>query len=400
MASIDENYDVVVVGGRVAGAATAMLLARAGHRVAVLERVRMPADTLSTHLVWPAGIVQLRRWGLLDDVVASGAPPLRAITNDVDGTSFSLPVWPESSVDALYAPRRTVLDPLLLSAAARAGASVHEGAIVDGLSRDDGRVSGVVGRGADGAPIHVAGRWVVGADGHRSRVAREAGAPVYVDRSPVNAVHYAYVEGLDDRGVELWYRTSGLMAGVFPTNGSACVWVNCPAERVAALREDIGRNYRALLAEAAPDLAVRLDAASVVSPVRGTPGLPGLMRRPHGPGWVLVGDAGCTKDPASAHGLTAAMHDAELAAMALDSVLRGRAGVAAAMRAFHHERDRWARPIHDLSWELASYEWDLDRLLDLQLRFAQHLVDEARAVEELPPWTATPERPAVVGSHR
>lgn len=382
-----ERYDAVIVGARVAGASTALLLARAGHRVLVVDRARFPSDTLSTHLVWPAGVVQLRRWGLLDAVVASGAPALSAIRTDVDGVAFEVPVWPESGVGALYAPRRTVLDPIILDAAERAGAEVVEGATADALARDAaGRVTGLVGHRDDGRPLHVDARVVVGADGWRSRVARDAGAPAYDEREATNAIHYAYWSGLDDRGVELWYRSAGgLMAGVFPTNEGACVWVNCRADRCGELRRDLGANYLRFVDESAPGLGERLRSAARTSAVRGTPGLPGFLRRPHGPGWMLVGDAGCTVDPASAHGITAALRDAELAATAIDAGLRepGEADRAAAR--FHAARDR-TRPLYELGWAMASYRWDTASLLDLHAAFAAELVREAQEVAALPTW--------------
>jgi flavin-dependent dehydrogenase len=379
--SHDARYDVVVVGGRVAGASTALLLARAGHRVAVVDRVRFPSDTLSTHLIWPAGVHLLRRWGLLDGLVEAGTPPLRSIRSDVDGCVVEVPVWAESGVDAVYSPRRTLLDASILAEAERAGAAVHEGVTVDGLGRGrDGRVDGVVCR-RGGRAVHVGARIVVGADGWRSRVAREAGAATYDSRTPSNAIHYAYWAGLDQRGVELWYRTSGLMAGAFPTNGGTCVFVNCRPDLLRDVAADVDRGYSTLLAQAAPDLAARLRGASRTSAVRGTPGLPGALRRPHGPGWVLVGDAGVVKDPASAHGITAALHDADLAARAIDTALREPALADDAMRAFHHARDVHARPLYDLGWAMASYEWDAAELVDLQIRFAAALVDEAVEVE-------------------
>jgi 2-polyprenyl-6-methoxyphenol hydroxylase-like FAD-dependent oxidoreductase len=188
----DDGYDAVVVGGRVAGASTALLLARAGHRVAVLDRVRFPSDTLSTHLIWPSGVIQLRRWGLLETIEAAGTPTLSSIRNDVDGYAFAIPVWAESGVEAVCAPRRTLLDPTILAAAEEAGADVLEGVTVDGLSRDArGRIDGVVGHRDDGRALHVTAGVVVGADGWRSRVAREAGAVARDERRPTNAIHYA-----------------------------------------------------------------------------------------------------------------------------------------------------------------------------------------------------------------
>ncbi|MFP3901979.1 MAG: NAD(P)/FAD-dependent oxidoreductase, partial [Acidimicrobiia bacterium] len=333
------GYDVVVVGGRVAGASTALLLARAGHRVAVVDRARMPSDTLSTHLIWPAGVIQLRRWGLFDEIVAAGTPLLSTIRNDIDGTGIEIPVWPESGAGTIFAPRRTVLDPTILAAAERAGADVLDGTAVEGLLRDrTGRVSGVLARRGRDDACAIPARMVVGADGWRSRVARDVGATAYGEHEPSNAVHYAYWTGLDDRGIEFWYRSRGLMAGVLPTNGGACIFVNCRRELGAELRRDLDRNYVRFLGEAAPGLPDRLATATRTSPVRGTPGLPGFLRQPYGPGWALVGDAGCTKDPASAHGITAALRDAELAAKAIDAVLRDPAAGAEALGAFHAAR--------------------------------------------------------------
>jgi flavin-dependent dehydrogenase len=395
-----DSYDVVIVGGRVAGASTALLLARAGHRVLVVDRVRFPSDTLSTHLVWPAGVIQLRRWGLLEAIVDAGAPALSTIRNDVDGLAFDVPVWPASGVGSVYAPRRTVLDPVILNAAEEAGADVLEGVTVDGLARDglarDGlardatdRVTGVVGHHDDGRPLHVGARIVVGADGWRSRVARDAGAVAYDQRSPSNAVHYAYWSGLEDRGVEFWYRSAGgLMAGVFPTNDGACVYVNCRADRSAELRQNLDANYLRFIDECAPDLSARLEAASRTSPIRGTPGLPGFLRRPYGPGWMLVGDAGCTADPASAHGITAALRDAELAAIAIDAAIRDPRRAGCASHAFHAARDR-SRPLYELGWAMASYEWDATTLLDLQASFAAELIREAQEVAAFPAWSGS-----------
>jgi flavin-dependent dehydrogenase len=385
-ASEKDGYDAVVVGGRVAGASTALLLARAGHGVAVVDRVRFPSDTLSTHLIWPSGVIQLQRWGLLEAILDAGTPLLPTIRNNVDGIAFETPVWAESGVEAVCAPRRTVLDPTILAAAERAGAEVFEGVTVDGLSRDRrGRIDGVVGHRDDGRPLRIAAGLVVGADGWRSRVARDAGAATYDGHEPSNAIHYAYWSGLDDGGVELWFRSPGLMAGAFPTNDGACVYVNCRSGRSRELRSDLDRNYLRFVAEAAPDLAARLATASRTSPVRGTPGLPGFVRQAHGPGWVLVGDAGCTNDPASAHGITAALRDAELAARAIDAGLRDPATAQEAMQAFQATRDR-SRPLYDLGWAMASYEWDARAMLDLQARFADELVREAQETSDLPTW--------------
>ncbi len=171
------EFDVAIVGARVAGAATALLLARAGLKVVVLDRTTYGNDTLSTHALMRAGVMQLSRWGLLDDVIASGTPAVRRTTFFVGPDPLVISIKPAYGVDALYAPRRTVLDPMLVDAAAAAGADIRFGVTVSGLERgDDGRVTGLVGHDAGGAPVHVRARLVVGADGPGSSVAEWVGA--------------------------------------------------------------------------------------------------------------------------------------------------------------------------------------------------------------------------------
>ena len=137
-------YDVVVVGGRVAGASTAMLLARAGARVALVDRTAYGSDTLSTHGLMRSGVLQLFRWGLLDDVVAAGTPPIRrTLFRYADGESALVSIRPSAGVDALYAPRRYLLDRILVDAAAKAGVDVRHLTTVTGLLRSYGRLSRV-----------------------------------------------------------------------------------------------------------------------------------------------------------------------------------------------------------------------------------------------------------------
>jgi flavin-dependent dehydrogenase len=137
------RHDVVVVGGRVAGSATAMLLARLGHDVVVLDQASFPSDTVSTHSIARSGVVQLRRWGLLDEVLDSGAPAIRQVTFNAGGESTSRTIKEKAGVDFLVAPRRYVLDTILATAAEHAGADVSPGVTVTGVERDGrGRVVG------------------------------------------------------------------------------------------------------------------------------------------------------------------------------------------------------------------------------------------------------------------
>jgi flavin-dependent dehydrogenase len=165
-ASNRSRHDVVIVGGRVAGSATAMLLARLGHDVVVVDQALFPSDTVSTHSIARSGVVQLRRWGLLDAVLDSGAPAIRQVTFHALGESVSRPVKLKAGIDFVVAPRRYVLDAIVANAAERAGADVRSGVTVTGVRRDGrGRAVGVYGRDRVGAPIDIGARYVIGADG-------------------------------------------------------------------------------------------------------------------------------------------------------------------------------------------------------------------------------------------
>ena len=219
------TYDVVVVGARPAGAASAMLLARAGLRVLVVERSQYGADALSTHALLRGGVLQLARWGLEDQIVDAGTPPVRRSVFHYGADCIEVPIKPHAGVDALYAPRRTLLDTILVDAARDAGAQIRFGVSVTGLRRDGtGRVAGVIGHDAEGAPFSAEARITVGADGLSSPVARLAGAPVERTGNSAAACIYGYWDGLPVHAYQLFYRP-GVAAGFFPTNdGQVCVF--------------------------------------------------------------------------------------------------------------------------------------------------------------------------------
>src|SRR5262245_12108733 len=119
-------YDVIIVGARVAGSATGMLLARIGFKVLVVDRASFPSDTLSTHQVQLPGVACLRRWGLLDRVIAANTPATRQVTFDTGFVRLEGRFPEFQGVDALYSPRRTILDKIIVDAARDAGAEVRE----------------------------------------------------------------------------------------------------------------------------------------------------------------------------------------------------------------------------------------------------------------------------------
>jgi len=371
--------DVVVVGARCAGAATAMLLGRLGYRVTVVERGRIPSDTLSTHGLARGGVVQLAKWGLLDPVLASGAPAIRQVLFRAGDREEIRTVKPRAGVDHLVAPRRYILDRILADAATAAGATIHTGLTASGVLRaDDGRVRGVRARTTDGTSVRLPATVVVGADGVRSRLAELLGSAVRERHPTDSAAFYAYVGGLPWPAVEFHVGefADGRVgyAGVFPTHhGQACVWVCCPAARVRGLRGGVAEPFLRLLAQVSPTLAARVRTGQVLLPVRGAMRLPNHVRAATGPGWALVGDAGYHRDPITGHGITDAFRDAELLTGAIDDQLRGGAPD---LSTYETARDGAMRETFDLTCAMSRYP-GLEEFVALQKRLSRALDVEA-----------------------
>ena len=355
----EPDHDVIVVGGRVAGAATALLLARRGWRVLVLERAERGADTLSTHALMKGGVLQLHRWGLLDAVREAGTPPIRRTTFHFGDESLVLPAKPVGGVDALYAPRRTVLDPVLSDAAVAAGADVRFGTTVVGLLRDgDGRVHGVCTREADGSTREVSARLVVGADGVRSLVARSVDAPVTHRAEHAGSFAYAYFGTEPDAfdGYQWCYRP-GASAGVIPTNGGVLAWIGVPQDRFdREVRGRVDDAFWRLIEATAPEVHDRLRgrAPHVARTTRPGAG-PATSAAAPGPGWALVGDAAHFKDPLSAHGLTDALRDAELLARAVHDGLEDPSSMVEGLTRYERRRDALSLPLLAAADAIASY---------------------------------------------
>ena len=388
MQSRPHRHDVVIVGARAAGAATALLLARRGYDVVLVDRDFFPSDTVSTHQIARPGVVQLHRWGLLGAVLDSGAPAIRQISFRALGESVTRVVKHSAGVDLLVAPRRYILDTLIAEAAANAGARIRLGVTVDGVRFDDaGRAAGVHGRDRNGTPVDVLARLVIGADGLRSRVARAVRAEVIEDRGAPGATQYAYFTGPGWDGIELIVAERALV-GVFPTHHEhACIWICSPTEdarqarRRAASREDA---FAAQLQRSAPELAERLRAGRRTSPVTGMLRAPNYLRQAHGPGWALVGDAGYHRDPLTGHGLSDAYRDAELLAAALGRAMCGDLGPDVALAGYQWERDRALRRVFDLTVALAGYP-PVPEFVMLQKQLARALDAEASELAARPP---------------
>ena len=323
-----------------------------------------------------------------------GRPPVRTTTFRVAGEPpLEIPIAARAGVDALYAPRRHLLDRLLVDAAAEAGAEVRHDTRVTRLLRDDhGRVTGVGMVDAAGVETTVEASYVVGADGIRSFVADAAGARLLEQRQHGSAVRYTYVRGLDVPGY-VWGFGNGAAAGLIPTNdGEHCVFVATSPQRMRTLR--LGRSadevLDLLVGLAAPDLLGPLGDARRVSRHHGWAGTPGFRRQPWGPGWALVGDAGYYKDPIGSHGITDALRDAELLTRALLEALGGRDG-SDALADYHRLRDAVSQDLLDVTDAIASYTWDSAEVQPLLRGLSAAMSQEVELLGSLPPATGTAE---------
>jgi 2-polyprenyl-6-methoxyphenol hydroxylase-like FAD-dependent oxidoreductase len=334
-----------------------MLLARQGLRVLVVDPTSHGSDTLSTHALMRGGVLQLHRWGVLDAIRSAGTPAIRTTTFHYAGDeAIEVSIKELDGVDALYGPRRTVLDTVLVDAAMDAGAEVlHGHSVVDLLWSSEGRVRGAKISGADRHETEVAADLVIGADGLRSRVARILGADLDYAVSHSSASIYGYKKDLGLDGFQWFYNVGGAVGSIPTNDGDTCVFASLPPARFEEHRKNgLEALYEEVLSDVSPDLAKRVAESESSGKLRAFPGVAGFLRRAYGPGWALVGDAGYFKDPLTAHGITDALRDAELLARAVV------AGGDDALAGYQETRDDLVKGLLDVTDRIASFEWDLD----------------------------------------
>lgn len=346
-------YDAIIAGARVAGAPTAMLLARLGYRVLLVDRDRFPSDTLSTHYIHQPGVAKLKEWGLLERVLATGCPPIRQVTTVRASVALS-GMASYAGIDFTLCPRRTALDGVLVEAAVEAGAELRDGFVVEDLLWEAGEVAGIRGHRKGGATVEERARIVIGADGVHSPVARAVGAAAYNERPPLACAYYAYYRGVSMAAAEVHWHDDCILFG-FPTNdGETCVAVEWPHARFGEVKQD----PELAMAEAltrSPEFAARVGRGQRVGRVVGAGNVPNFFREAHGPGWALVGDAGYHKDPVTGLGITDAFIQAGLLAEAINAGFVGRAPLAAALADYAARRDERALPLYELTMQLVSF---------------------------------------------
>lgn len=346
---MNDDYDVVVAGGSLAGCATAIHLGRRGLRVAVLETHRDPAfyKRVCTHLIQPTALPAVRRLGLDTAIEAAGGVRMH--------TSMWTPVgWANERGAGHpdrhgYTVRRSVLDPLIREMAAAApGVELVLGARVVGLHRDGaGRVGGVVAR-IGGEDITVRGRLVVGADGASSRVAHEAGLRA-VSSPNRRSSYFAYFRNvpLEEGNFRVWLRPPDALGLISSDGGLTLISLLLDAPHVPEFLADKENYLRRRFADVPdpPDLS----AAVRVSEFVGSRDKPNLTRpRIVRPGLALVGDAALVADPLRGVGCGWALEGAEwLAEATADAVAGDPRGLDTALRRYQrrYRRALWPQQL-------------------------------------------------------
>ena len=354
---MSQDYDAIIVGARCAGSPTAILLARMGYRVLLLDKATFPSDTMSTHFAHPPGLAALARWGLLERLEATGCPPVETYSFDFGPLTISGSPRPIDGIAHGYCPRRTVLDQLLVDAAVEAGAELREGFTVDEILAGDGTVTGIRGHAKGGKEVTERARVVIGADGKHSLVAKTVQPEEYNERRSHLAMYYAYWSGLPSSGFETTIRAENRRGwAAIPTHDDLTVlpfaW---PVEEFHANRKDIEGNFFAAM-DSAPQFAERVRAAKRESKFIGSAELPGYFRKPFGPGWALLGDAGYHKNPITAMGINDAFRDAELVAGALDDAFLGKRSYEEGMSHYQQARDHEALPVYEFTDDFAQLQ--------------------------------------------
>jgi flavin-dependent dehydrogenase len=359
-------YDAIIIGARVAGSPLAMLLARKGYKVLLTDKAVFPSDTISTHHIHQPGVLRLKRWGLLEEVRASNCPPLTEMSFDVGPFALHGAPPPIEGVAEAFAPRRHVLDNILVRAAVEAGAELREGFTVKELTRDEsGRVNGITGVTRNGTPVTERARIVVGADGKHSMVAQSVQAPMYNERGKLCCNYYSYWSGVPLAGTELYVRERRMFVLDRTNDGLTMVGVVLPIGEFQRMRSDLENQFMKELELNIPSAAERLRAGKREEPIRGSADMPNFFRKPYGAGWALVGDAGYNKDSITAQGITDSFKQAELLAEAIDAGFSGRRPLAEALAEYEQRRNEDAFPMYEMTCQLGALEPPTAEMVEL-----------------------------------
>lgn len=346
-------YDAIVVGARCAGSPTALLLARKGYKVLLTDRNTFPSDmAFSNHFMHQAGSAALKRMGLLKRLAATNCPPITEDYFDYGEFSLCGPVPPVEGVNTAFAPRRIKLDPMLAAAAAESGAELRDGFFVHELMWDQGKVIGIRGK-HNGVTIVEKAKIVVGADGMFSTVAKEVQAPEYKAQPGLEGSWYAYWSCVPMKGWHLWFRPNRVVFAYNTNDNLTLIGVAFPIREIPEVRNNVEKHHGNAIEEFIPELADRMRSGKRESHFVGGV-IPYFMRRPYGPGWALVGDAGYQKDPCTASGISDALRSAEWLAEAIDAGFSGRQPLEQALAAYEERRNHSETAYFEMTTQFAA----------------------------------------------
>jgi len=338
------DYDVIIVGGRVAGSILATRLGQYGFRVLLLEKASLPSDTLSTSFFRAPALRVFEKVGVLEEI-KSAAPPLRVLWNNIDGHVISEPVdTAEEHLRFFLCGRRITLDGILFQRVKREpSVEVRLSANVRDLIRRDGRVIGVRWSEQDGMGEATA-RVVIGADGFYSTLAKLL-QPVYETFSPVQrCIYYTYFQGLDslEEPTAEHHFVGNTLTYVFPTDANlTMVALSLPFSEFHSFKKEPLKRLQAYL-ESLPLLASRLARAEIGVEIHGSGNIPCYQRIPFGLGWALVGDAHQVMDPWSGMGIDHATTHADFLADALQRWLKEDVTWETAMNEYRRQARLWS----------------------------------------------------------
>lgn len=346
-------YDAIVVGARCAGSPTALLLARKGYKVLLTDRNTFPSDmAFSNHFMHQAGSAALKRMGLLERLAATNCPPITEDYFDYGEFSLCGPVPPVDGVNTAFAPRRIRLDPMLAAAAAESGAELRDGFFIHELVWDQGKVVGIRGK-HKGVTITEKAKIVVGADGMFSTVAKEVQAPEYKSQPGLEGSWYAYWSGVPMKGWHLWFRPDRVVFAYNTNDSLTLIGVAFPVREIPEVRKNVEKHHWDAIVEFIPELADRMRSGKRETNFVGGV-IPYFMRRPYGPGWALVGDAGYQKDPCTASGISDALRSAEWLAEAIDAGFSGRQPLEQTLAAYEERRNRSETAYFEMTTQFAA----------------------------------------------
>ena len=332
-------HDVIIVGARCAGSPLAMLLAREGVKVLLVDRASFPSDIPHGHFIHRHGPRRLREWGLLDKIAAR-TPAVKSIVFDAGDFPLAADNLVEDGLAWGYGPRRTTLDAILLQAADESGANIRPCFNVFEYIIEHGTVVGIHGRTQAGQTVIERASLVVGADGRNSGLARAVEAPMYNQVPPILCYYFSYWSGVPTADFELYIRTHErrVMFSFRTEDDRFAVFVGAPMEEFETFRRDIESAFMRTL-DLVPEFAGRVRSGQREERFYGCADLPNFYRKPYGNGWALVGDAGMHKDPFLALGICDGLRDAELLAHAIRDGLGGRRTLSDALADFETRRN-------------------------------------------------------------